>query len=117
MTGVQTCALPISDQPGLVTERGLEGAPLAVLEIRSPDDETYEKFDFWARLGVAEIIVISPGGRAVEVHRLAGDRYLATSMDATGALLAASIGVRFAALPGPPPVLRVEHAGVSVDIG
>jgi Uma2 family endonuclease len=36
------------------------GAPDAVIEIRSPDDETDEKLPFFAALGVAEVIVIDP---------------------------------------------------------
>jgi Uma2 family endonuclease len=104
------------DEAGLVTMRGLEGAPLAVLEIRSPDDETYEKFAFWARLGVAEVIVLVPDTRAAEVYRLAGDRYVATSADVTGAVHAASIDVRFTTLQGDPPKLRVEHGGAAIEI-
>jgi len=104
------------DQPGLIVERGLEGAPIAVLEIRSPDDETYEKFDFWARLGVAEIIVIVPESRAVEVYRIAGDRYVAAPADASGAVHATTIDVRFRTLAAEPPRLQVEHLGEQVTI-
>jgi Uma2 family endonuclease len=103
-------------EPGLIVERGLEGAPLAVLEIRSPDDETYEKFAFWAQLGVQEIIVVVPEGRRVEVHRLAGSRYVDTAADAAGTAHAATIDVGFRTIPGDPPLLRVEHDGEAVDI-
>jgi Uma2 family endonuclease len=52
-----------------------EGAPDVVIEIRSPDDETYEKFDFYAKLGVPEVWVIDRDTRAPEVYLLRGKRY------------------------------------------
>jgi Uma2 family endonuclease len=52
-----------------------EGAPDVVIEIRSPDDETYEKFDFYAGLGVPEVWVIGRDTRAPEVYLLRGKRY------------------------------------------
>ncbi len=100
----------------LLTKRGLEGAPLAVLEIRSPYDETYEKFDFWANLGLPEIIVLHPELRTAEVYRLAGTRYLATSADDRGRVHAASIDVRFSTIAGDSPRLRVECAGDASEI-
>lgn len=35
-----------------------EGPPLVVVEVHSPGDETYEKLDFYARLGVPEVWII-----------------------------------------------------------
>lgn len=105
-----------ADQPGLVTERGLEGAPLAILEIRSPNDETYEKFDFWAKLGVPELIVLGPQARSAEVYRLAGSRYLATSSDEKGRVEAAMLGARFSTIQGDKPKLRVECGGQVIEI-
>jgi Uma2 family endonuclease len=105
--------LPL-DRRDLVTERGIEGGPAAVLEIRSPDDETYDKFDFWSELGVQEIIVVEPDTRRVELFRLAGTRYLATSADDRGRLHARSIEVRFSTIDG--PRLRVECGDGSRDI-
>ena len=102
------------DQPGLVTERGLEGAPLVVLEIRSPDDETYEKFEFWAALGVPEVVTIEPATRGIELFRLAGERFVATSADEQGRLHVATVGVRLSTSAG--PRLRVEVDGASVEI-
>ncbi|MEW5853860.1 MAG: Uma2 family endonuclease [Myxococcota bacterium] len=100
----------------LVTDRGIEGAPLAVLEVLSPDDESYEKLDFWAALGVAEVIMISPKDRAVELYRLAGTGYVATSADASWTLHAASIDVRWSRLPRIPACLRVECGGEAMEI-
>jgi Uma2 family endonuclease len=41
-----------------------------VVEILSPNDETWAKFDFYARHGVEEICVADPRGRAVRWFRL-----------------------------------------------
>lgn len=104
---------PANPAPGLVTERGLEGAPLAVLELRSVDDETYDKLPFYAALGVREVIVVEPLTHAVEVFRLAGATYLAVSADDRGRLHAATLDVRFQVVDG---ALRVECAGASADL-
>jgi len=40
-----------------------------VVEIISPDDETYEKFGFYADHGVEEILVADPGARSVTIWR------------------------------------------------
>ena len=104
------------DEPGSHSERGIEKAPLAVLEILSPGDETYEKFPFWAGLGVPEVIVVGPGARSVEVHRLVDDRYERVETDEAGRVHATAIDVRFATDPGPPPRLRVEADGASTAI-
>ena len=48
---------------------------LLVGEVLSPDDETYEKFDYYAAHGVQEIVVIDPTGRTVEAHRLVDGKY------------------------------------------
>lgn len=42
----------------------------AVVEILSPDDETFEKFDFYARHGVVEVIVVDPDAREVQCYSL-----------------------------------------------
>lgn len=100
----------------LVTARGIEGAPLAVLEIRSPDDETYDKLGFWASLGVPELIVVPVETLAAEVYRLAGAAYVAVSADDRGRVHAASIDVRFSRLAGDPPRLRLECDGDSCEL-
>jgi Uma2 family endonuclease len=52
-----------------------EGAPTVVVEIRSPEDETYDKFDFYARVHVPEIWVIERDSREPEIHTLGGSEY------------------------------------------
>jgi Uma2 family endonuclease len=52
-----------------------EGAPDVVVEIYSPGDETYDKFSFYAEIGVPEVWVIHRDSCMPEVHRLKRRRY------------------------------------------
>jgi Uma2 family endonuclease len=60
------------DRFGIVSDRGLEGAPNLVVEILSPStarrDRTLKR-DRYAFFGVSEYWVIDPEGRTVEVFR------------------------------------------------
>lgn len=103
------------DDIAIRAKRGLEGTPLAVLEIRSSDDETYDKFPFWVQLAVPEIVVIQPAERIAEVYRLAGDHYIAVSADDNGRTHAATIDVRFCTVEGEHPRLRVACNGQSCE--
>jgi Uma2 family endonuclease len=64
-----------------------EGAPTAVVEIRSPGDETMEKLPFYARLGVPEVWVIDRDTKMPELYVLENLNYLAASPDADGWLV------------------------------
>lgn len=44
-----------------------------IVEITSPDDETYEKFGFYSEHGVEEILVADPAARSVAIWRLTSD--------------------------------------------
>ncbi|MHB8468094.1 MAG: Uma2 family endonuclease [Acidimicrobiales bacterium] len=46
-----------------------------VVEVLSPDDESYEKFGFYAAHEVDEILIADPLARTVEWWSLAGERY------------------------------------------
>lgn len=70
------------------------GAPDAVIEIRSPDDETYEKLPFFAALGVPEVIVIDRDSKRPEIYRLAGPQYVLLQVDRDGWLASDRMDVR-----------------------
>ncbi len=55
--------------PGVVW---VESAPV-VVEILSPDDETFEKFDFYAAHGVGEALVAFPDEQVVRCYALTAD--------------------------------------------
>ena len=103
------------DRPDLVREQGLVGAE-AVVEIRSPDDETYEKLDFYAELGVREVIVLDRDSSRVEIFRLAGARYVAVSPDDRGRLYSEVLDARFAASSVNRRLLRVECGGAAIEV-
>lgn len=74
----------------------MAGAPLVVVEIRSPGDETYDKFPFYAKLGVPEVWVFDRDSKGPEVHVLGSDAaYRARSFDADGWLRSPAAGIEF----------------------
>jgi len=95
-----------SGREGILGLEGARGGPDAVIEVRSPGDETYDKFPFYAALAVREVIVIPRDEKKPEVHRLAGSQYIAVSPDPDGFLLSETLGVRFGHEPGPRLVVQ-----------
>jgi hypothetical protein len=70
-----------------------EGAPSAVVEIRSPNDESYEKLAFYAAIGVPEVWIMDRDTKHPELHELAAGEYrLRPSVDGW---LGSSLGVQF----------------------
>ena len=67
-----------------LSTRGVEGRAELVVEIRSPRDETYLKFPFYAQHQVQQILVIHPDVRTAELHDLDGDGYRRIEPDAQG---------------------------------
>jgi Uma2 family endonuclease len=61
-----------------------DGGPDAVVEIHSPGDESYEKFDFYAKVGVREVLVIDRDTRRPEVFELIGSEYHLCEPNADG---------------------------------
>jgi Uma2 family endonuclease len=84
------------------------GGPDAVIEIRSPEDESYDKLPFFAALGTREVIVIDRDTKRPEIYRLAGSQFVALQPDSSGWLVAETMSVRFRAVAGSPPRLRIE---------
>ncbi len=53
-----------------------------VVEVVSPDDETYEKFGFYAAHGVDELVIVEPQVRRVRLWQLRTGRYEESSSSA-----------------------------------
>jgi Uma2 family endonuclease len=66
-------------------------------EIRSPDDETYEKLPFFARIGVRELLVIDRDSKRPEIFRLAGPQYVGLAADREGWLTSEALSIRLRA--------------------
>lgn len=99
-------------RPEQQSDRGAERAEL-VVEIRSKDDETYEKIGFYTQVGVREMLIVHPTGRGVELLRTTGDRLLPVTSDAQGALRSEVLGAQFATVDGR---LRITWQGGVADI-
>jgi Uma2 family endonuclease len=84
------------------------GGPDAVIEIRSPYDESYEKLPFMAKLGVRELVMIDRDTKRVEVLQLTEQAYAPRAPEADGSLLSESLGVRFATAGTPPRLLLID---------
>ena len=82
--------------------------PDAVIEIRSPHDETYDKLPFYASLGVHELVIIDRDTKHPELYRLAGSQYVALQPDDRGWLRSETMDVRFRSLEDKAPRLAVE---------
>lgn len=84
-----------------------EGAPTAVIEIRSPGDETLEKMAFYAQLGVPEVWIIDRDTKMPELHVLRQDEYRQQSPNAEGWLRSAATGICLRSGRGARLVLQV----------
>jgi Uma2 family endonuclease len=70
--------LVIATQPGQISSRAIEGAPLLVVEILSPSTRRRDrgiKMRRYAELGVPHYWIVDPDGRAIECWRLEGGEY------------------------------------------
>jgi Uma2 family endonuclease len=91
-----------------IREDGIHGGPDAVIEIRSPGDESYDKLPYFAKLGVREVLVIHRDTKKSEVYRLAAAQYLTVAADKDGWVIAEVLQVRLRLLPGEPPRCAIE---------
>jgi Uma2 family endonuclease len=79
----------------------MAGAPLVVIEVRSPRDETYEKFPFYAGLGVPEVWVFDRDSREPEIYSLRDGSYELRTAGGNGWIPSEAAGIEFLqALPG-----------------
>jgi Uma2 family endonuclease len=92
----------------LRSERGFEGGAALVVEILSPDDETYAKLDWYAAVGVAEVLVIEPGTRRIELFANRSGR-----MEPVDPVVVDCLGVRAETVDGR---LRLTWDGGAADI-
>jgi Uma2 family endonuclease len=93
--------------------RGIEGAAEIVVEILSPGDESYVKLDWYAALGVREMLLIHTLTKAVELYRGTPDGPVRVAPDAGGVLWSDILEAGFATVPG---ALRVTWDGGQADV-
>jgi Uma2 family endonuclease len=73
------------------------GGPDAVVEIRSPDDEAYEKLDYYFKVGVQEVWVIDRDSKRPEICEQAAGGHQQRKADANGWLCSDVVGAEFRA--------------------
>jgi Uma2 family endonuclease len=94
-----------------MTKRAIEGQPEVVVEILCPDDESRDKFPFYASRGVAEIWLIDPTTRLLELYVLRGNSYI-TTVDQP--VRSPRMNLRFTTVAG--PKLRIDRDDGSAEI-
>ena len=95
------------------TRSGTECFTLAI-EVLSPNDESRDKFGFYAARGVAEVWLVEPNTRALEVYVLRGSQYFISLPDANHVVHAPALDLQLAVVAG--PKLRVTWAGGSAEL-
>jgi Uma2 family endonuclease len=70
--------LVVVSEPAFITERGIEGPPLLIVEILSPSTQTQDrgsKAHRYAESGVEHYWIVDPKAKRLECHRLTGRVY------------------------------------------
>jgi Uma2 family endonuclease len=70
-----------------------EGAPNVVVEIHSPDDESYDKLPFYAKLSVPEVWILDRDTCEPEIYHLKRNRYAKKAGSAEGWIRSAETGI------------------------
>jgi Uma2 family endonuclease len=94
---------------GIDRNEYFEGAPEVVVEIRSPGDESYDKLEFYAQLGVPEVWIIDRDRKTPEIHTLRAGHYTPQATGADGWVLSPVTGIELRA--GSPGKLAMRLAG------
>jgi len=96
------------------------GGPDAVFEIRSPNDESYEKLPFYAKVGVREVVIIDRDRKTVDLFALTtAGAYEKRAAEPDGSILSTVLAIRFRTMAGARPILAVadaEDPGVRTEI-
>ena len=92
---IQDLALLTPDRFSIDKGDYMAGAPTVVIEVRSPRDETYEKFPFYAELGVPEVWVFDRDTREPEIYALSNGEYKPLAPGENEWILSPAAGIEF----------------------
>jgi Uma2 family endonuclease len=84
-----------------------DGGPDIVVEIHSEGDESYDKFDFYAKVGVREVWIIDRDTKQSEVFVLAGNEFDACAAGPEGWLRSDVTNVEMRAAAGDKLEIRI----------
>ena len=99
--------------PKHVAHRGIEGRAEIVIEILSPNDESYDKMPFYAQHGTQEMWIVDPVTRAIEVYVLRNKKFVAVAPERDGSVRAPRLGLVLRTVNDK---LQIEWAGGSAEI-
>lgn len=71
-------------RPAHVPRRGIDGRAELVVEIRSPEDESWEKLPFFAEMGIPEVLIMEPTEPVLLALRAEGTGYDRVTADLDG---------------------------------
>jgi Uma2 family endonuclease len=100
--------------PKDVMTRGINGHAELVIEIRSPNDESYDKLPFYEMCKIPEYWIVHPVTRELEVFVLRRGKYVLAKPDAHGVVSAPRFALRLSIADG--PKLRVTWADGSAEV-
>jgi len=83
-----------------VTERGIEGRAVLVVEVLSTRDEAPEKLPFYRQVGVEELLYVDSTTKAFEVRRPEGEGWSLAEADDEGWTVLSSLGVALRLVDG-----------------
>lgn len=99
-------------RPDHITDSGVTSAEL-VVEVRSPGDESYDKLDFYAARGVAEVLIVHEDRRA-ELYRRRADGTMTQVEQEDRSARSDTLGCTFTTAAG--PKLRIMWDGGTADV-
>jgi uncharacterized protein YaiE (UPF0345 family) len=85
-----------------------DGGPDAIVEIHSPGDEAYEKFPFYAAVGVRKVMVIDRDTKEPELYELIDGEFQLREADADGWIKSAATGIDLRAAAGDKLEIRIS---------
>ncbi len=108
-----------SGNPAIPRGASWQGGPDFAVEISSPPDRAREKLDFYARVGVTELLIVDRDPWALELYRRRGlewDLVGASSPDTSEPIASVVLPLTFRLVPAESvarPAIEVIHPGMS----
>ena len=97
------------DRLALENDAFILGAPLICIEVRSPKDESFEKLQFYAKLGVPEVWIIDRDTKKPEIFVLADGAYVLVEPNAGGWIESTAIAAELKATPSKKLAIRLNR--------
>jgi hypothetical protein len=80
-------------QASMIKGSHFHGPPAVVVEVRGPGDESLEKLDFYAALGVPNVWIVETATKAAAMYQITGGSYERQTANDTGWLASESVGI------------------------